>query len=147
MTENNEQEIYLRPYLTGLWNKRYWLIGLGLLGVMLGLAISYLVAPTYEATALVASTLPRERIEFDSRIQTIADSQPLQAYPELALSDTVLVELLDHISVEPSLTLTQLRKIVTPTRLNLLTRTDRLFCNLSAALRPYEPPSRSSESN
>ena len=84
MTENNEQEIYLRPYLTGLWNKRYWLIGLCLLGVILGLAVSYLVAPTYEATALVASTLPRERIEFDSRIQTIADSQPLQAYPELA---------------------------------------------------------------
>ena len=83
MTENNEQEIYLRPYLTGLWNKRYWIIGFGLLGVVLGLAISYLVAPTYEATALVASTLPRERIEFDSRIQTITDSQPLQAYPEL----------------------------------------------------------------
>jgi uncharacterized protein involved in exopolysaccharide biosynthesis len=112
MTENNEQEIYLRPYLTGLWNKRYWLIGLCLLGVILGLAVSYLVAPTYEATALVASTLPRERIEFDSRIQTIADSQPLQAYPELALSDTVLVELLNHISVGPSLTLTQLRKMV-----------------------------------
>jgi uncharacterized protein involved in exopolysaccharide biosynthesis len=112
MTENNEQEIYLRPYLSGLWNKRYWIIGFGLLGVVLGLAISYLVAPTYEATALVASTLPRERIEFDSRIQTITDSQPLQAYPELALSDTILVDLLNHISVEPPLTLTQLRKMV-----------------------------------
>lgn len=112
MTENNEQEIDLRPYVTGLWNKRYWIIGFGLLGTVLGLVISSLIAPSYEATALVAATLPRERIEFDSRIQTLADSQPLEAYPELALSDTLLVELLDHMSIEQPLTLAQLRKMV-----------------------------------
>ncbi|MBP6016201.1 MAG: hypothetical protein KA586_05720 [Candidatus Promineofilum sp.] len=112
MKESNEQEIDLRPYVTSLWDKRYWIIGFGLLGVVLGLAISSLIPRSYEATALVASTLPRELIEFDARIQAIADSQPLEAYPELALSDAILVELLNHISVEPPLTLTKLRKMV-----------------------------------
>ncbi len=112
MKDFNEQEIDLRPYVTGLWNKRYWIIGFGLLGIVLGLAISSIIAPTYEATALVASTLPRERLEFDSRIQSVTDSQPLQAYPELALSDAILVELLDDLSVGHPLTLTQLRKML-----------------------------------
>lgn len=112
MTEHDEQEIELRPYVTGLWNKRYWIIGFGVLGVVLGFAISSLIPPTYEATALVAAMLPRERIEFDSRIQTITDSQPLQAYPELAASDTLLVELLESMSAEQPLTLAQLRKMV-----------------------------------
>jgi uncharacterized protein involved in exopolysaccharide biosynthesis len=68
------------------------------------------MAPTYEATALVAVTLPRERVEFDARIQTVIDSQPLEAYPELAHSDELLVALRDQLPVS-ALSLKELREM------------------------------------
>ena len=112
MTENIEQGIDLRLFVPALWNKRYWILGFGLLGVLLGLATSSLIPPTYEATALVAAMLPRERFEFDSRIQTLTESQPLEAFPDLAMSDPLLVQLIDQLPEEQRLTLTQLRKMV-----------------------------------
>jgi len=112
MTEFSEQGIDLRPYIPKLWSKRYWIIGFGLLGAVLGLVISSLITPTYEATALVAATLPRERLEFDARIQTVTEPQPLDAYPDLAMSDALLVQLLDQLPDEQTLTLAQLHKIV-----------------------------------
>lgn len=112
MTEFNEEAIDLRPYVSSLWTRRYWIIGFGLVGIILGFAISSIVSPSYEASALVAATLPHERLEFDSRVQTVTGTQPLQAYPDLALSDAVLIELLDRVSTKTPITLTQLRKMV-----------------------------------
>ena len=127
MTEFSEQGIDLRPYIPKLWSKRYWIIGFGLLGAVLGLVISSLITPTYEATALVAATLPRERLEFDARIQTVTEPQPLDAYPDLAVSDALLVRLLDQFPDEqPTLTLAQLRKIV-----NVSTGSDPSIINLT----------------
>ncbi len=112
MADNSEQEIDLRPYLAAVADKKFWILGFGILGFVLGLALSSLLAPTYEATALIAVTLPRERVEFDDRIQTISDLQPLEAYPELALSDQMLVDLLAQIPADEMMTLTQLRRQV-----------------------------------
>lgn len=112
MNEYNDQGIDLRPYLAELWDKRFWIVGFGILGVVLSLIISLIVPPTYEATALVAVTLPRERLEFDARIQTVTESQPMEAYPDLALSDSLLVQLLERTAADQSLTLEQLRKMV-----------------------------------
>ena len=112
MVEQSEQEIDLRPYVSAILDRKLWILGFGLLGLILGLAVSSFIAPTYEATALVAVTLPRERLEFDSRIETINDMQPLDAYPELALSDELLVSLLDQLPSSQSMTLTEMRKLL-----------------------------------
>jgi uncharacterized protein involved in exopolysaccharide biosynthesis len=47
-------------------------------------------------------------VEFDARIQTIIDSQPLEAYPELARSDELLVALRDQLP-DGALSLKELR--------------------------------------
>src|SRR5687768_10655713 len=75
-----------------------------------------MLPPTYEAAALVAVTEPRYLLQFDPRFQTVNDIQPAaQAYPELAVSDDVLSELLAGVTPRPANieTLGQLRKIVT----------------------------------
>jgi uncharacterized protein involved in exopolysaccharide biosynthesis len=108
MSDYVEQEIDLRPYVTAVLDRWYWILGFGLLGALLGLGVSLIMDPTYEATALVAVTVPRERVEFDARIQTIIDSQPLEAYPELARSDELLVALRDQLP-DGALSLKELR--------------------------------------
>ena len=110
MTDYNEQEIDLRPYIEALLKKWYWVVGAGIVGAIIGIAISFLMVPTYEATALVAIIEPRQRVQFDPRIQTVTDNQPLNAYPELALSDELLKNLLDQLPKEYDLTLTRLRR-------------------------------------
>jgi uncharacterized protein involved in exopolysaccharide biosynthesis len=108
MSDYVEQEIDLRPYVTAVLDRWYWILGFGLLGALLGLGVSLIMDPTYEATALVAVTVPRERVEFDARIQTVIDSQPLEAYPELARSDELLVALRDQLP-DSALSLKELR--------------------------------------
>lgn len=112
MSDTMEQEIDLRPYMKAVIDKRYWILGFAVLGMLLGLGLSLIMNPTYEATALVAVTVPRERVEFDARIQTVVDNLPLQAYPDLAMSDQLLVELLQQLPDGHSLTLTDLRRMV-----------------------------------
>jgi uncharacterized protein involved in exopolysaccharide biosynthesis len=110
MSDISEQEIDLRPYVEALVDKWYWIVGLGVLAAVVAYGASKLLTPTYEATALVAITEPRQRVQFDPRIQTVADNQPLQAYPDLALSDALLSEMLAQLPEDYELTLTALRK-------------------------------------
>jgi len=109
MADYSDQEIDLRPYVTAVMDKWVWILGMGIIAAVLGFVVSSLMAPTYEATALVAITEPRQRVQFDSRIQTVNDTQPLKAYPELALSDALLVDLLDQLPEAGDITLVQLR--------------------------------------
>lgn len=110
MSDISEQEIDLRPYVEALVDKWYWIVGLGVLAAVVAYGASMLLTPTYEATALVAITEPRQRVQFDPRIQTVADNQPLQAYPDLALSDALLSKMLAQLPEDYELTLTALRK-------------------------------------
>lgn len=109
MTEISDQEIDIRPYIEAIINKWYWIVGAGILAAILGFAISSLRAPTYVATALVAITEPRQRVQFDPRIETIIDAQPLKAYPELAVSDELLGEMLNQLPDQYNMSLAQLR--------------------------------------
>ncbi|MFO7682798.1 MAG: Wzz/FepE/Etk N-terminal domain-containing protein, partial [Chloroflexota bacterium] len=93
-----EEEIDLRPYIEALIAKWYWIVGAAVLAGVAAFIVSSLLPPTYEATALAAITQPTEIVEFDSRIRSLADSQPLKAYPEIALSDEVMLALLPEIT-------------------------------------------------
>ncbi len=96
-----EEEIDLRVYVEVLIRNWMWIAGLALLAAVTALVVSFLIPPTYEATALAAITEPRYVMRFDSRLQTVDTVQPYNAYPELASSDDLLKDLLAQLAPLP----------------------------------------------
>ena len=97
-----EEEIDLRQYVEVLIRSWGWIAGLALVAAAAALGVSFLIPPTYEATALVAVTEPRYVMRFDPRFETVNSVQPAyQAYPELAASDDLLQDLLASLSPVP----------------------------------------------
>jgi polysaccharide biosynthesis transport protein len=96
LEEQLAEEVDLRPYIEAVTRNWKWIIGAAILAALVALVISYLIPPTYEATALVAVTEPRQIVQFDPRIQEATQDLPIKAYPELATSDQILVALLNE---------------------------------------------------
>lgn len=72
--------------------------------------LTSLLPPVYQATALVVVTRPRYELRFDPRFETVSNVQPVyEAYPELALSDQVITELLSQLEPASSQSLQALR--------------------------------------
>jgi uncharacterized protein involved in exopolysaccharide biosynthesis len=87
-----DQEIDLREYMAVLLKHKYWIIGLAVVTAVVAAVVSILLAPTYEAAALVAVTRPQYEMQFDTRIRPVSGNvqPPYKAYPVLATSDEVL---------------------------------------------------------
>jgi polysaccharide biosynthesis transport protein len=86
-----EDEIDLRQYILVLVRYWKWIVGAAVGAAVAALAGSFLVSPTYEATALVVVTSPRYVMQFDPRVRTLENVQAsYRAYPELAASDDTL---------------------------------------------------------
>lgn len=99
-----EEEIDLRPYVEAIGRNWKWIIAAGILTALIALLITFFITPTYQATALVAITEPRQVVQFDPRIRTTEDSQPVEAYPELATSDELLSVMLQEVSaIDPTI--------------------------------------------
>lgn len=92
-----EEEFNLRPYVWALRQRWKWIIGAVLASVTAALAISLLLPPVYEATAVVVITQVRENVQFDTRFETTTESRPLKAFPELATSDELLKRVLEQL--------------------------------------------------
>ena len=109
-----EEEIDLRPYIEALLQNWMWIVGAAILAALVAVGASFLLSPTYEATALVAVTDPQQIVQFDPRIQTADEDLPFKAYPELATSDELLLSLLNEVTpIAPDVTrLGTLRGIV-----------------------------------
>ncbi|MBN1995612.1 MAG: hypothetical protein JW953_23190 [Anaerolineae bacterium] len=97
-----EEEIDLRQYIAVLIKYWYWIVGLGVAAAIIAFGVSSLMAPTYQATALVTATQPRYRLQFDSRFQTMPEQdiqQLLQrgsnTYATLAASDEMFEQLVE----------------------------------------------------
>ena len=88
-----EDEIDLSKYLAVLL--RHWklIAGFTIIAAAAALVVSFLFQPAYEATALITVMHPLNQYQFDPRIQTLPDQQPYKAYPELALTDDLLQQL------------------------------------------------------
>jgi uncharacterized protein involved in exopolysaccharide biosynthesis len=88
-----EDEIDLGQYFKVL--TRHWklIAGLAIIGSVAAFVVSSLLPPAYEATALIVVTRLRNQYEFDPRIQTQFE-QPYRAYPELALTDNLLTQVI-----------------------------------------------------
>lgn len=91
-----EEEIDLRPYIEAIVKRWYWIVGVALLAAIVAFIVTSLTPPTYKATALVAVVAPRDVVQFDARIRETTTTQPLRAFPQLALSDQVLQSLLEQ---------------------------------------------------
>lgn len=115
-----EEEIDLRAYVLVLLKYWKWILGTTVAAAIVALLVSFLLPPTYEATALVAVTKPRYVMQFDPRIAPVelisnAVVQPAyKAYPELASSDEILQEVLVRLNPRPEKleTLRDIRGIV-----------------------------------
>ncbi|MGQ9787632.1 MAG: GumC family protein [Anaerolineae bacterium] len=99
-----EDEIDLRQYIRTLLHYWRWIVGLGIIAAMLAFGISSILPPQYEATALVAITGPRYRVQFDARMQDIPFDPKgfIKGYATLATGDELLGALLNAMSGETS---------------------------------------------
>ncbi|MBC7249944.1 MAG: hypothetical protein H5T62_06625 [Anaerolineae bacterium] len=87
-----EDEIDLREYIDVLI--RHWkaIVALAVVAALFAGVVSFLLPPTYQATALVAAVKPKYQMRFDPKFETINDEElPVKAYPAVATSDDVLL--------------------------------------------------------
>jgi capsular polysaccharide biosynthesis protein len=102
------------PYVDAVVRRWRFIVGGTIMAGLLAAVLSFLIPPTYEASALVLVTASRQVIQFDPRFETIDEIRPLPAYPQLATSDNLLQTLLAQIRpevTEPK-TLPDLREII-----------------------------------
>jgi uncharacterized protein involved in exopolysaccharide biosynthesis len=111
-----EEEIDLRPYIQIIGRSWKSLSIITLLGILLGFIFSLIQTPNYEATAIIAITELRQDVVFDNRITSREDAQPLRGLPELAISDTMLLNLLEVLDIPfaQNMTVTHLRARIQP---------------------------------
>jgi succinoglycan biosynthesis transport protein ExoP len=94
-----EEEFDLRGYLKVLIRGWKWILGAGVIAGGTALIVSFLMAPTYEATALVVVTEDRYQMQLDTRFETVEGLlAEYEVFPTLATSDDVLLEVLDRYS-------------------------------------------------
>jgi uncharacterized protein involved in exopolysaccharide biosynthesis len=96
-----EEEIDLRPYISGF--AKYWWIILGssLLGGVLAYFFISNQPPTYQASAIVTVLEPTDVFQFDLRVTNASTSNAiLKVLPELAKSNQVLKTLTERLEAE-----------------------------------------------
>ena len=109
-----------RPYVDALLRRWRLILGGTLLAGILAAALSFLIPPAYEASALVLLVTPRQVVQFDPRFESQDETRPLPAYPQLATSDHLLQTLLAQIApelTEPK-TLRDLRETISVSAMN-----------------------------
>jgi uncharacterized protein involved in exopolysaccharide biosynthesis len=110
-----EEEIDLRVYILVLLKYWKWILGLTIAATVVALVVSFLLPPTYEATALVAIKAPLYVMNFDPRFLPNQLPQPAyKAYLDLAEGDEVLEALFSRLNPRPAeiKTLRDLREMV-----------------------------------
>jgi uncharacterized protein involved in exopolysaccharide biosynthesis len=97
-----EEEIDLRAYLLVLLKYWKWILGTTVAAAVVALVVSFLLPPTYEATALVIVRQPQYMMRFDPRFETLTQQPAYKAYPDLARTDEVLEALFARLNPRPA---------------------------------------------
>jgi len=97
-----EEEIDLRAYVLVLLKYWKWILGTTVAAAVVALVVSFLLPPTYEATALVAIQAPQYVMKFDPRFETRIQQPAYKAYPDLAEGDEVLEALFVRLNPRPA---------------------------------------------
>jgi len=108
-------EIDLREYVRLVTRHWVWVVGTTVVAMVVTFVVSSLLPSVYEATALAAATEPRYALEFASDFETLEDVEvPFQAFPELAMSDALLEDLLLALEPQPEgiATIEDLRQVL-----------------------------------
>lgn len=105
-----EEEIDLRPYIEALLRGWKWIVGTAVVAGVVALVVSLFIPPSYEATALVAVVGSQNIVQFDPRIRETDSPQPLKAFPQLALSDQILLTVLGEVTLADVDNVEQLRQ-------------------------------------
>lgn len=105
-----EEEIDLRPYIEAVIKHWYWIVGAAILAGVIAFIISSFLPPSYETSALVAVIPSNNVVQFDERFREAAENQPLRAFPQLAMSDQVMRDLLLTSVTEDITSVEDLRK-------------------------------------
>jgi len=104
-----EQDLYfedvidLRRLVLTLMRYRNWIVVLTLGTALVALLVSFLVPPTYEATALAVMTPTQYKLQFDPRIETVINPVDMQidVYTGLATSDDVVQQVFARLDPLP----------------------------------------------
>jgi len=99
-----EEEIDLRAYVLVLLKYWKWILGVTVAAAVTALAVSWLLPPTYEATALVVIKQPQyvSVKQSDSRFEILTQQPASKAYPDLAEGDEVLEALFAQLNPRPA---------------------------------------------
>jgi succinoglycan biosynthesis transport protein ExoP len=97
-----EEEIDLRAYVLVLLKYWKWILGTTVAAAVVALVVSFLLPPTYEATALVIVRQPQYMMQFDPRFETLTQQPAYKAYPDLARGDEVLEALFARLNPRPA---------------------------------------------
>jgi uncharacterized protein involved in exopolysaccharide biosynthesis len=87
-----DEEIDLRIYLSTVLRHWKWIVALALGAAAAGFVFSLLLPPLYKATSVVLVIQPRYQIQFDPRFGTEDQTPAYRAFPALATSDRILVQ-------------------------------------------------------
>lgn len=96
-----EEEIDLRVYVEVLLRYWMWIVGLAVGAAVIGLIVSLLLPPTYQASAVVLVTESRYQMRFDPRFGTEENTPAYRAFPTLATSDGILGQVLEDYDPPP----------------------------------------------
>jgi succinoglycan biosynthesis transport protein ExoP len=97
-----EEEIDLRAYVLVLLKYWKWILGTTVAAAVVALVVSFLLPPTYEATALVIIRQPQYMMQFDPRFEILTQQPAYKAYPDLARGDEVLEALFARLNPRPA---------------------------------------------
>ena len=97
-----EEEIDLRAYVLVLLKYWKWILGTTVAAAVVALVVSFLLPPTYEATALVAIKAPQYVMQFDPRFEALTQQPAYKAYPDLAEGDEILEALFARLNPRPA---------------------------------------------
>ncbi|MBK7896483.1 MAG: hypothetical protein IPJ90_16730 [Anaerolineaceae bacterium] len=124
-----QEEIDLRPYIQNLLRNAKWIIGTSIILAVATFFILYSRPKIYTASASVLVIGDSNVFNFDPRIQSIIDNAPKNVIPELAMSNDILLELVE----DNTLTSNNIQTIEDLTEiLEATSRNDRSLIRLSA---------------
>ncbi len=70
-----EEEIDLRPYITAVIKRWYWIVGAAILSAAIAFIFTSIASPVYEAKASIAIIRSRTDVSFDPRIRTLSEDE------------------------------------------------------------------------